>query len=171
MMSLLAYLGFDDDKQRTLERLEDFIEWKAHDRFWEYIDESCYADEIKCTIRLWEPLLGETGQYEIMALTCKKAESPDCSVQDFIEKNRSVLEYFVLEGYRHSDSGVAKAADAFKAILEGKAVPFGERSCYQLGDTLIVLEAPPESDIYSSDGSIHAICKILGRSQHKEKPV
>lgn len=171
MISILAHLGIDKDKQTTLERLEDFIEWKALDHFWESIDKSCCVDEVKCALRLWEALLGETGEYEITGLKCQRAMPVRCNVQDFIEKNRDILKGFVSTASGHSNSGIAEAAEAFQAILEGRDVPFGERSCYRLGDTLIVLEASSESDIYSSDGDIRDICEILGRSLHKEEPV
>lgn len=171
MISVLAYLGIDHNRQKTLERLEDFIEWRALDHFWESIDKSCYVDEIECDLRLWKALLGETGEYSVTGLKCQKAMPVRCNVQDFIEKNRDILEGFVSTASGHSNSSIADAAKAFQAILEGRDVPFGERSCYRLGDTLIVLEAPSESDIYSSDGHIHAICEILGRSWHKEEPL
>ena len=134
-------------------------------------DKSCYADEVKCALRLWEALLQETGEYDTSTLKCTKTMPVRCNVLDFIEKNRIVLEDFVSKGFGHSRSGVAEAAKAFQAILEGRELPFGERSCYRLGDTLIVLKANSAFDMYSSDGDICSICEILGRSLHEEAPV
>ena len=71
----------------------------------------------------------------------------------------------------HGRDNVAKAASAFDGILSGQDVPFGERSnCYVISDTLIVLEAPADAEIYSTDGDVHAICDIVGQPQYSEVP-
>ena len=59
---------------------------------------------------------------------------------------------------------MVSAANAFKRILAGEDVPFGERSnCYRIADTLIALESPDDAEIYSTDGDIWALCEILGK--------
>ena len=164
-VKLLATLGWDKDKQKTLERLDDFIEWRAHDKFWEGIDRSYCTDEVGCALRLWQAKQTETGQYNVDGLKCLKASPPSCEVGDFIESNRTVLKQFASVACGHSRIGVAKSAQMFDAILEGQDVPFGERNCYLISDTMIVLEAPCEAEVYSTDGDIHAICEILGKLQ------
>lgn len=54
-IELLVTLGFDNDKQLTLDRFDDFIEMHAHDQFWESIDLSAYTDEVGCILKEWEP--------------------------------------------------------------------------------------------------------------------
>lgn len=168
-MTLLAYLGFDADKKNTLDRLEMFIEWRAHDLFWESIDRSACPNQIGCGIASWQGEQDSAGQYDTAAIKCLKANPPQCRVEDFIHGNRDALEQFVSVAKNHSNGDVARAASAFEAILAGTATPFGERSCYPISDTLIVLESPPGSSIYSTDGDVHDIGQILGRRLHSEE--
>jgi len=171
-IELLAFLGFDGDKRATLERLEDFIEWRAYQHFRESIDDTCFADEVGCILRSWQPEQDQTGEYSLNGLKCLKASPPPCRVQDFIQKHRANLQEIVSKAKDHNRTNVAKAAEAFEGILEGQDTPFGERSnCYPISDTLIVLEAPSDSEIYSTDGDVHIICEILGRHRYREIPV
>ncbi len=168
MMLLLASLGFDGDKQRTLERLEAFIEWRAHAHFFESMDVSCYCDEIMCDIRQWRPSFQET-MYDTSALECLKGGQPTCSVQRFIDSHIDTLKNFISKGSGHEREGVDNAAKAFQKVIVDKQTPFNERFCYKLGDTLIILEASDESNIYSSDGDVVAIAVIVGKNLHREE--
>lgn len=168
MMSLLAHLGIDDNKQLTLERLGDFIEWRAHDHFWESIDQECYADRVRCVHRQWQAEQDETGAYDIDGLRYLKASPPACGVADFVEMNRSALEQFIVAAHACPRTNVLEAAELLDAILDGTESPFGMQNCYTISDTLIVLEAPSEAEIYSTDGDIHAICEILDKSKYSE---
>lgn len=170
LVFLLATIGFDNDKQNILDRLETYIEWKLSDLFWESIDRGCYADEVKCPHREWQAEQQETGTYSIDGLRCQKDSPPTCGVADFIKTNKTTLEQFVPAARVCSRSNVREAADLFDAILNGIASPFGMRNCYSISDTLIVLEAPAEAEVYSIDGDIHAICKLLSRSKYSETP-
>lgn len=170
MISLLAHLGIDNNKQHTLERLEDFIEWRALDHFWESIDQECSVDEVRCAHREWQAEQQETGAYDIDGLRCLKASPPICGVADFIKINRTALEQFASAARSCSRSNVHEAAKLFDAILNGTESPFGMQNCYTISDTLIVLEAPSEAEVYSTDGDVHAICEILGKSQYTEVP-
>ena len=49
-VDLLATLGFDGEKQTALERLENFIEWQAHDHFWESVDRIASSDDVQRTM-------------------------------------------------------------------------------------------------------------------------
>lgn len=171
-VDLLMTLGFDKDKQATLERLENFIEWRGHDHFWEGIDESYYTDEVGCVLRSWSPVQDKNGEYDWTGLKCLKNYPPLCQVMTFIERHRDVLATFVDAGNGSSRANVAKAAEAFGEILADRDVPFGERSnCYPISDTLIALEANADAEIYSSDGDYRVICEILGRILYSEQPI
>ena len=76
------------------------------------------------------------------------------------------------EAMGNNRKNVAAAAAALHAILTGTDVPFGERSnCYSISDTMIVLESPPDSEVYSTDGDVHAICEILRKTIYSEEPL
>lgn len=167
-MVLLATLGFDEDKQNTLDRIERFIDWQAHDLFWESIDAARSIDEVGCVHSQWQAELQETGQYDLEGLRCVKAKPPACGIMTFIEKNRRELDNFISAASTCSRPNVAKAAEAFDRILSGQDTPFGERSCYRVADVLIVLEAPSDAEIYSTDGDVHAICGIIGKLLYAE---
>jgi len=86
----------------------------------------------------------------------------------FIEKNKRVLEMFISAARSHTRVGLANAADVLDATLSGRDEPFGQRNCYRVSDTVIVMEAPADAEIYSTDGDIHEICRIMGRSRYSE---
>ena len=171
-MSLLASLGLDGDKQNTLDRLQDFIEWSALDHSWESVAESYSTDEVGCVLRNWEPQKNQLATYGLDGLKCLKASPPPCAVQQFIDSYRSELEPFASAAANHQRSNIASAAKAFISILSSDDVPFGERSnCYRISNTLIALEAPADAVNYSSDSDMGIICEILGRALHVETSV
>lgn len=171
LVFLLATIGFDKDKQITLDRLETYIEWKLHDLFWESIDQECYADGVRCAHRQWRPEQEDSGVYDIDGLRCIKDSPPVCGVADFVEMNRSALEQFIPAAHACARTNVLEAAELLDAILKGTESPFGIRNCCAISDTLIVLEAPSEAEIYSTDGDIHVICEILDKSKYSEMPI
>ena len=161
-VALLATLGFDGDKQRTIERLESFIEWRGHDHFRDSIDS--YTDEVGCVLKSWTPDTGGSSGYDLDGLKCLKNNPPPCEVMAFIEGNREVLESLVDVVGQGDRENVVSAANAFERILGGDDVPFGEGSnCYRIADTLIALESPDDAEIYSTDGDIRAICEVIGK--------
>lgn len=167
---LFATIGFDDNRQNTIDRLEKFIDWQAHDHFWESIDESDTVDEVGCVLKLWKPFQNETGDYDLTGLKCLKGDPPPCRVQQFIEDNREILEGFVVASKENTRENVGNAGEAIEGILGGTDVPFGERSnCYAIADTMIVLECPIEAEIYSTDGDVREISNILNRKLFAEK--
>lgn len=166
---LLARLGFDNDKENTLNRLEKFIDFQAYDQFWESIDRSDWTDEVGCVLKDWVPKQNESGGYDITGLRCLKKRPPPCSVQDFIEENRSTIGDFIVASKNNPRENVDKAGQALQAIISGLDVPFGERgNCYRIADTLIVFESRQDSEVYSTDGDIRAICELLGREMYAE---
>lgn len=171
LVFLLATLGFDNDKQNTLDRLETYIEGKLHDLFWESMEQECYSDGVRCAHREWQAEQQETGTYDTDGLRCQKASPPACGVADFVHMNRSTLEQFVSAGRVCLRTNVSEAAELLDAILNGTESPFGMRNCCTISDTLIVLEVPSEAEIYSTDGDIHAICEILDKNQCSETPI
>ncbi|MCI0441517.1 MAG: hypothetical protein L0177_20635 [Chloroflexi bacterium] len=169
IVRLLATLGIDDDKQLTLERLENFVEFQAHIYFWRDIDEDGLSDEVGCVLKDWRPTRESDGRYDVTGLACRKDDPPPCQVARFIEQNGTALEKFSRSASGHRRRNVNRAAKAFDRILDGSDTPYGERAnCYAISDTLIVLEAPNDAEIYSTDGDVHAICEILGKPVHVE---
>ncbi len=161
-VDLLATLGFDGDKQLTLERLEMFVEWRGHDHFWDLIES--YVNEVCCVLQSWKPDLDGSGDYDLDGLKCLKNDPPSCKVMPFIERNREALENLVASAKQSDRSNVVSAANAFEDILAGEDVPYGERSnCYRISDILIALEAPDEAEICSTDADVRVICEILGK--------
>ena len=165
---LLARLGFVNDKQNTLDRLEFYVERKLHDLFWESMEQEYYSDGVKCAHRQWQAKQEASGAYDINGLRCIKASPPACGVGDFVEMNRNALEQFISAAHAYPRTNVLKAAELLDAILDGTESPFGRNNCYTISDTLIVLEAHSEAEVYSTDGDIHAICEILDKSKYSE---
>ena len=100
-----------------------------------------------------------------------KHNPPKCEVLKFIFEHRDDLEMLASSVYEHERANVRKAAQALTSILEDDDVPFGERSnCPSISDALIVLEAPSESPIYTTDGDVKAICAVFGRKTYKDDP-
>ena len=171
-VDLLATLGLDEDKQNTIDRLEKFIEWQGFDQFWEHITDGEFADHVGCVLKQWTPQQSDNGRYDVSGLKCLKDNPPPCAVLEFIQINRSVVEGFAILARGATRRNVRRAGGVFEKILDGSEEPFGERSnCYTIADTLIVLESPQDSEIYSTDGDVATICDILGRRSYQEKPV
>ena len=171
-IDLLATLGLDDDKQKTMERLEKFIEWQAHDQFWEPIDRAVCTDEVGCVLKSWIPEPDESGSYDVSGLKCLKENPPSCAVQEFIEKNRPAIDDFVVAAKDSRRENVRRAGEALGKIIRGEDVPFGERSnCYSIADTMIVLESRSDAEVYSTDGDVASVCEIIGRRRYNESPL
>ena len=168
LIFLLATIGFDKDKQNTLDRLQTYIEGKLHDLFWESIDQEYYTDGVRCAHRQWQAEQDESGAYNTDGLRCSKASPPACGVADFIDINRSAFQQFASAARACPRINVSKAAELLDAILNGTESPFGMQNSYIISDVLIVLEAPSEAEIYSTDGDIHTICEILNKSKCSE---
>ena len=169
-VDLLATLGLDDNKQNTIDRLEKFIEWQGYDQFWEPVTDGGYVDRVGCVLKQWTPRQDESGSYNLNGLKCLKENPPPCAVQKFIERNRDLIEGFVLASQGATRSNVNRAAAALEGILNGSDVPFGERSnCYAIADIMIVLESNLGSEVYSSDGDVATICELMGRRRYQEK--
>lgn len=168
-IELLATLGFDRDRQNTIDRLEKFIDWQAHDHFWESIDRDASTDAVGCVLKDWLPERNEADHYNSLALKCLKSTPPNCSIEDFIDKNQGVISDFINKADQTTEDNVRRAGKALEAILRGADSPFGERSnCYWIADTMIVLESHPDAMVYSADSDIAAICEILGRNSYEE---
>ena len=171
-MTLLETLGRDGDKENTIDRLEQFIEWRAIDYFWEDVDRSYFRDEVRCVLRSWQPEVSGDGSYNTDGLRCLKNNPPHCEIKDFICDHKDDLEMLAVAVCRHERTNVRRAAQALTSILADDDVPFGERSnCPAISDALIVLEAPSEAAIYTTDGDVKAICAVLGRRTHRVDPL
>ena len=169
-IELLATLGLDGDRQNTVDRLEKFIDWQAHDHFWESVDRNASTDTVGCVLKDWLPERNEADNYNLAALKCPKNNPPDCSINEFIEKTRAVISDFINKADQTTEGNVQKAGKALEAILHGTDSPFGERpNCYLIADTMIVLESHPDAMVYSKDSDIAAICGILGRNSYEEE--
>ena len=171
-VGLLARLGFDNSKQNTLARLEEFIEWRAHDHFWNSIEQSDCTDKVGCMPKNWTPEQNENGDYDISRLKCLKASPPPCKVLEFIREKESLIADFVAGTQSCSRENVHKAGQALDHILKDLDSPYGERSnCYLIADTMIVLESRIDSKMYSKDRDVQEICEILGRLSYTEVPI
>ena len=163
-------LGRDGDKENTIDRLEQFIEWRAVDYFWEDVDYSYYRDEVRCVLRSWQPEENGNGSYKIDGLKCLKDNPPTCKVLKFMIEHRDEIKALASSIKEHERDNVKRAAKALTSILEDDDVPFGERSnCPTISDALIVLEAPSEAPIYTTDGDVKAICAALSHKIYNEE--
>ena len=168
-INLLATLGFDGDRQNTIDRLEKFIDWQARDLFWEFIDRNASTDAVGCVLKDWLPERNEAGHYDSVALKCLKTNPPNCSIREFIDKNREIISDFIDKADQATEGNVQRAGKALGSILHGTDSPFGERSnCYWIADTMIVLESHPDAMVYSTDSDVVVICGILGRHSYEE---
>ena len=171
-VDLLATLGLDDDKQNTIDRLEKFIDWQGHDKFWENISPGVYVDEVGCVLKQWVPQRGVDGSYDLRGLKCLRGTPPPCGVQQFINRHQDEIRKFAHDAANAQRRNVLRSAQALSDILNGNDVPYGERSnCYVIADTMIVLESPELCEMYTTDGDVIAICEILGRRAFRADPL
>lgn len=163
VIDLLETLGRDADKEKTLTRLESFIEFQAEDHFWESIDRTQFIDQIKCPRQHWEPERDVNNLYPIAGIKCLKNDKPDCIVNSFIEQKEGLIKQFTNSVTPNERQSLIDASDLLKSILAKQDVPYGETNCYKISDLLIVLESPEACEIYSFDKDIYEICVIFNR--------
>jgi len=57
---------------------------------------------------------------------------------------------------------------ALKRVNANVTKTFGEKTCWSLGDVIIALETPDDTQIYTTDRHLDLICSILGKQRFIE---
>lgn len=100
---------------------------------------------------------------------CRREEA-QCQLPGFLAKNA-----YVLEEVKRAFEAVAKQptmTSSATRILTSEPVNWnlakGQGNCWPLGDTIIALESPPDSALYTTDRHYDVICPIVGRFLYDE---
>ena len=145
-----------DNKEELLDTLEFYIEDLLVKRFKEDIDK-ILIDNTKCVRSLAKPYK-EDGVWRIN-VSCTKKPNPKCNVKEFLINDNIDS----LKKLTQLPEQMKNVEDIIYQIVNNKDLPYGN-NCRTLGDTIIALEAPKDSIIFSTNKKdFEPICEKIGR--------
>jgi|SRR5690554_942915 len=146
-----------NDKQEILDRLEIYIEDMLVKRFFHSIDK-VLIDNTKC-IRSYAKPMKKDNVWTI-DVSCRQNPQPKCNICSFLLKDKKVD----LKKLTNLSDEQVKVRSVIKEIIKGDSLPYGN-NCRTLGDTIIVLEAPDDSLIFTTNKKdFTPLCKILNKN-------
>ncbi|MFQ6032256.1 MAG: hypothetical protein ACE5K2_04975 [Candidatus Zixiibacteriota bacterium] len=146
------------NKEKTLEILSRYIRWDLRRRFYRGIDH--VIDETQCPLSVKEPVF-ENGFYSL-DVTCRKGENP-CKVSELIRENLEDVKK-IFEALKGAPSAKGMVELLGKVVEDPKEMD--GRTCQLLGDVVIVLEAPRDTPILTTDRLYRLICEAIGKKYH-----
>ncbi|WP_291635956.1 hypothetical protein [Clostridium sp.] len=145
-----------DDKEEILENIEMFIEDILLKRFKEGVDK-ILIDNTKCERSLAMPQKID-GVWTI-DVKCSKRANPKCSIKEFL-LDHNLDNIKKLTAMPKELKSVETIVDK---IISKSDVPYGN-NCRTLGDTIIILEAPDDSKIFTTNiKDFKPICEKIGK--------
>jgi hypothetical protein len=138
--NLIRELGLNKDE--LLDRLEYYIEDLLIKRFKQDLD-SILLDDTKCLRSNAKPYK-ENSTWKIDT-HCRQSQHPKCCIISFFEKNREDA-VKIIDLPVHME----KIQKLLVKVLSKQVKPYGN-NCRTLGDTIICLEAPKGSCIFSTN--------------------
>ena len=133
--------------------------WIDHfivDYFWEGLAQG--IDETKCT-RCAE-LPRRSGDIYEFRPCCRADNVQACGIEDFWTRHRAGLGKLARSARQLSDQ--PRLTDAAEEAGSGEALP--GRRCQRLSDAIIVLAAPQEAIICSTDRHFRGLCALFDRA-------
>ena len=145
------------EKEEVLDRLEIFIEDTLIRRFKRGIDKFL-VDNTKCIRCLAKPEKRD-GVWKI-DVRCRKSPKPKCNINDFlISDNINDMQKLM-----DLPSDFNKVTNIIDKVINNLDKPYGN-NCRTLGDTIIALEAPNDSAIFTTNKKDYEpICTIIGKN-------
>lgn len=145
-----------DDKEEILETIEMYIEDILLKRFKEGVDK-LLIDNTKCDRSLAIPEKID-GVWTIN-VKCSKRAKPKCNIKEFLLDNNldNIKRITAMpEELKNVENIVDK-------IIKKSDVPYGN-NCRTLGDTIIILEAPKDCKIFTTNvKDFKPICEKVGK--------
>ncbi len=153
------------NKQDVIDRLEIYIEGGLIDEFLSGVDD--FVDETKCCRVRNEPFKKGRG-YE-MSVSCNKQNPPGCSINEFWKKNKSLLAKIANSLNTDSDkTELEKVKEVARKVYDTADLPFGNNCSVHLSDTIIAIEAPASSKIFTTNEKHFApICAAIDKKHLK----
>lgn len=146
-----------DDKEEILAVIEMFIEDILIKRFKEGIDK-ILIDNTKCERSLAIPEKID-GVWTIN-VKCSKKAKPKCNIKEFLLEHNLDNIKKILEMPKE----LKNVEDTVYSIISKSDVPYGN-NCRTLGDTIIILEAPEDSRIFTTNiKDFGPICEKVGKT-------
>lgn len=154
--NIIAECGIDD-KEEILEMIEMYIENILIKRFKQGINK-ILIDDTKCCRSLAVPKKVD-GVWTI-DVKCSKKMKPKCRIKEFLLiKNTNNIKKI-----SSMPKELKKVEDTVRKILDEKDLPYGN-NCRTLGDTIIALEAPEDSRIFTTNiRDFKPICAKIGKN-------
>jgi hypothetical protein len=146
-------------------RLEFHIDRFEHDPEVFQIDE--LIDHIGCDLLKPEATLGD---FIGSRLSCNAATAR-CQVADFLAGHQAEVEQLLRVLKTASRDQIdADVGLALQQVHQDPRSALGERTCWVLGDVLIVLECPLDALFYTSDHHFRLLCPALNRQLFETAP-
>jgi hypothetical protein len=152
-ISILGYALHRDDLQLTEQRLRVFLKSGWEDIFTEDVN-LVMSDPLDCQ---WvSPAIRTSPPLGPPAIHCNY-QTQCCRADQFVTAHQGSLQ-------RVAQATSVKAAtkEAAERALADPQKARGQNTCWPLGDTFIVLQAPQGSTVYTTDREMEAICNVLG---------
>ena len=148
-------------RERLLNRLAELIEIQLIDWFLACVGEGLLVDSTECGRSSGEPLW--TGNRYDFGCTCRKDEEPKCDIIAFYGQHRAALRRLA-KGPRKLDKIHRKFRRTARHVLDDPNQGRGEACFRVLSDAIIVMEAPSDTLICSTNASdFEPLCQTLGR--------
>jgi hypothetical protein len=178
-MAMVDCEDADESLTRTgiLRILELYLEGGLERRFMENITELTNATD--CDLAKYPLIQRQDGHYQLTTSCNKKCVR--CQLPDFLLQNAHNLrriEQFIKQHaaaeYQELLEKLARVTTNFsqdffdQTFLLKSLRAKGQRTCWKLGDIIILLEAPPDALIYTTDKHFETICTALGRKLYRE---
>ena len=141
-----------------IDYLELQLAWRLKELFFEGV--SGYIIHTDCgLVRPEVPV----GDYVQSRLSCN-AKTATCALVSFLSQHQEKLR--ALEDALAAappDEINPRTLAALKRVNADVTKAFGEKTCWSLGDVIIALETPDDTQIYTTDRHFDLICSVLGK--------
>ncbi|ODM27098.1 hypothetical protein A7W90_13235 [Clostridium sp. Bc-iso-3] len=145
-----------ENKEELLDTLEFYIEDLLIKRFKEDIDK-ILIDTTKCARCLAKPQK-EDGVWRVN-VSCTKKPKPNCNVKEFLVNDNIDSLKKITQLPDHMKS----VEEVICRIIKNEDLPYGN-NCRTLGDTIIAIEAPKESIIFTTNKKdFEPICEKIDK--------
>ena len=91
-----------------------------------------------------------------------------CQLPDFLQHNVHNLQRIEQFIKQHAAAEYQELLEKLARVTTNFSWAKGQRTCWKLGDIIIVLESPKDALIYTTDKHFKIICTALGRKLYRE---
>jgi hypothetical protein len=165
-MAMVDCEDADESLTRTgiLRILELYLEGGLERRFRENI--VTLTNATACDLAKYPLIQRQNGYYQLTTSCNKKRVA--CQLPLFLQQHADDLHRLKHFIKQHSAGEYQELLEKLARITTDYSQAKGQRTCWQLGDTIILLEAPPDALIYTTDKHFELIGAALGRKLYQE---